>query len=620
MADLDLKQESPGENEKEKKETTKETTPNKEKEEKPKVYKDFFLYFIEAHSTETSVEIKCLEKEYTKELEKVKNASVKMPDEKEEVYYTIYKLKVTPISGMKPLKIKFNLVVDKEKNFQSEIKVKEFFHDIFFYDFIYSSEEGSGKETIDVGKILSHLDQFRIYLSYLKDMKKEENSSEIEDLALSTRKHLTIIVKEKEKNKKVDNKYYDLSLYFIVFASCYKSPIFSDILSDFRLSRVDKKYYKKLSEEEIKKISDLFNELEETPGLVLNDNGKSKDEFKKKKINLFFIILFFRLFNEEDFQKSLKNILIKEDTEKKIYKGLAKYSQIFKGILFEKDQISKMVANSDNFIYIKSSLSNITSILVYFDIILENFDYIIDIRQKEIADKKITPDESILEIDNKKMISKNDDISTICKKYEKIIEIQKSKKIEQFVILSKNIFEKYIKFFENENLENLILLNKLAEKIRKILPKNIKNYKIDKKGKKGKKNMIEVEEDSNYKKYIDIENKLKKSINETGFYLSINKKLTNIEILNFIKEDEDYIKDNKSQIGSPLDIFEGLDLSSIDEEFMKEWKCFDWEYIFGKDININEKIFDMIVDFKSFGGLLKLLNTNTNNDKKKFSH
>ena len=86
----------------------------------------------------------------------------------------------------------------------------------------------------------------------------------------------------------------------------------------------DKKYYKKLSEEEIKKISDLFNELEETPGLVLNDNGKSKDEFKKKKINLFFIILFFRLFNEEDFQKSFKNILIKEDTEKKIYKGLAK--------------------------------------------------------------------------------------------------------------------------------------------------------------------------------------------------------------------------------------------------------------------------------------------------------
>jgi len=123
---------------------------------------------------------------------------------------------------------------------------------------------------------------------------------------------------------------------------------------------------------------------------------------KKKKINLFFIILFFRLFNEEDFQKSLKNILIKEDTEKKIYKGLAKYSQIFKGILFEKDQISNMVANSDNFIYIKSSLSNITSILVYFDILLENFDYIIDIRQKEIADKKITPDESILEIDNKK--------------------------------------------------------------------------------------------------------------------------------------------------------------------------------------------------------------------------
>ena len=243
MEDLDLKQESQEEKEKEK----KETTPKKEKEEKEKVYKDFFLYFIDAHSTETSVKIQCLENEHTQDLEKVKDTSVEMPDEKK-VYYTIYKLKVTPTSGMESLKIKFNLA-DEGKNFQAKIELTKFSHDIFFYDFIYSRQEGSEKEKIKIGEILSHLDQFRIYLNYLEDLKKEKDSPEIEDLALSTRKILFIKAKKDVKGKEV-KKYHDLSLYFMVFAACYKSPIISKILSDFYLDRVDKKYCKDLSEKE----------------------------------------------------------------------------------------------------------------------------------------------------------------------------------------------------------------------------------------------------------------------------------------------------------------------------------------------------------------------------------
>ena len=164
------------------------------------------------------------------------------------------------------------------------------------------------------------------------------------------------------------------------------------------------------------------------------------------------------------------------------------------------------------------------------------------------------------------------------------------KGILTFVIFSRNLFNEYIKLFENENLENLFLLRNLAIKIANSssLPKTLSPLE-----------------------YSSIIFNLKKCIHETGFYLSTNKKLTNIELLNFLKEDKDYIKYNND------DIFEGLNLYSIDEEFMKEWKSFDWKKIFGKDIN--EKIIDMIIDFKSFGAVFKLLKINIDIDKEKFS-
>ena len=153
----------------EKKEEKKEEKKHKkEKEEKKQEYKDFFLYFIIAHYSKTSLEIECLEKKHAKDLEVVKNDSQELEHEIN-VYYTIYKLKVTPSSGKKTLNIKFNLVEDEKNHFKSEIELKEFSHDTFFYDFIYSPEKGSKKEKINVGNILSHLDQFKIYLNYLED-------------------------------------------------------------------------------------------------------------------------------------------------------------------------------------------------------------------------------------------------------------------------------------------------------------------------------------------------------------------------------------------------------------------------------------------------------------------
>jgi hypothetical protein len=80
------------------KQKKQEKKHKKENEEKKQEYKDFFLYFIIAHYNKTSLEIECLEKKHAKDLEVVKNDSQELEPEIN-VYYTIYKLKVTPSSG-----------------------------------------------------------------------------------------------------------------------------------------------------------------------------------------------------------------------------------------------------------------------------------------------------------------------------------------------------------------------------------------------------------------------------------------------------------------------------------------------------------------------------------------
>ena len=106
------------ENEKEKKkETTKKDKAKKEdkkeekkdegkKEKKKKVYKDFFLYFIETHSGDSSLNITLEENKHANEFEKIKEEPI---DYLENFNYTINRLKIIPSSGMKSLKLKFKL-------------------------------------------------------------------------------------------------------------------------------------------------------------------------------------------------------------------------------------------------------------------------------------------------------------------------------------------------------------------------------------------------------------------------------------------------------------------------------------------------------------------------------
>ena len=592
-------------NKKNKKEKEKKEDKKEDKKHKKEEYKDFFLYFIVA-SYGNPLEIKSLENKYCTNLEKLQEKDFYLKNDIK-IFYILYRIKITPKKGMNSLTLKFKIIYSEENFFFSEIELKEFFQDIFYYDFDYYVENNikKGKKHSDaIGPNLTHLDQLKIYLSYLKDdLNLAQNSPEMANLLLSTRK--IMIIKEKEKDKKKD--YLDLSLFFLAFCSFYENQEILNLLSDFNLDKINKEFSRNkiFSHNEIEDLSEIFDKLENNPDIILKNVTNDEDKIKIKE-NIFLIILCFRLFNEiYKFGNSLSNILLNEDIKKQIYKDLGKYDDIFEGIIFEKEQISQMVKALEKFSRIKRALSNLNDISDYLELIFLNLEHISLIRKKE---KK--PEDMLLVFDANK-IRATDKIKSVCDYYGKILDVLKEKEIDYFVILSPLLIQNYIQKFHNNNLENLILLKNLIMKL-------LKNIKTSNKANKSKKERDKEKEMGN--EADNIIKQLKESIHKTGLHLARYQQLNNAEILNFLKEDKDYMKQNKDEVENELEILQGLNLSEIDDKFLDEWKSLDLIELFGDNQNIiEESISNIISDFKNFKILGKLLKIGKNDASKGFS-
>ena len=171
----------------------KDEDKKKKKEEKKNEIKEIFLYFIEAHSDNYTLKIELSDdkhdNKYAKELTKIKEIFL---DTKE--INTINKLKISPPPGTKSLKLRFKLIdTEKNINFKAEIELKEFSHDVFFYDFDYTPEKAHKNEIKEPNPVLTHPQQFKIYLNYIQENDEmEKKSPEITNLVLSTESLLII--------------------------------------------------------------------------------------------------------------------------------------------------------------------------------------------------------------------------------------------------------------------------------------------------------------------------------------------------------------------------------------------------------------------------------------------
>ena len=148
----------------------------------------------------------------------------------------------------------------------------------------------------------------------------------------------------------------------------------------------------------------------------------------------------------------------------------------------------------------------------------------------------------MIDIDKKGISKEDDNIEKIYEIYINILDKQKKNGIDKFIIFSLELFEKYMKYFTNQDLKSLIILKRLL------------NYIVlDVRDKKEKKL---VHKDKNIKTFDSIEKNLNQIIHETGIYLCNQEKLENKEILNFILEDKNYIKHNIESKKEIIKVFE----------------------------------------------------------------
>ena len=184
---------------KEKKEDKKEDKNKDKKEEinaddkkNKNKGKEFYLYFIQANYSNSLFNI---ELEKNKQAEDLKKVRVDLLNNDLDGAYIIYQLKIMPNLGIKDLTLKFKLTGDNEINYNAEIKLKDFSHDCFFYDFKYEPVKKK-KNDIQIDNYaikLNHYQQFKIFYNYIEDDFSGEKKDSLFAALFKSTKNLLIL-------------------------------------------------------------------------------------------------------------------------------------------------------------------------------------------------------------------------------------------------------------------------------------------------------------------------------------------------------------------------------------------------------------------------------------------
>jgi hypothetical protein len=258
-----------------------------------------------------------------------------------------------------------------------------------------------------------------------------------------------------------------------------------------------------------------------------------------------------------------------------VCKALIANCHFFKALKLTKDDISIILNYITKFEELIKVLKYNNNLYDLLQIVVENENKIYEILEKEKGGNNSINVEEIIEI------KRDDNIKGIFELYKKLLDSQCEKKV-YFLTLSSNLCDKYISYLNEVDYEKLLSIKDIVELSEKV----IKDFKIN--------------ED------------LKKKIHETGLILSQKRKLKNIDILNFIENDEYYKSAQyKKRIYRPLEVFDGLDIKSFNQEFYEKWAKIDWNSIFDGQNNSDflKKVADLVTDLNDFNILFKLLGT-----------
>ena len=544
--------------EKEKKEL-KQSNKDKKNNSEKKIREYIFIYFIENHDESVPSNIELDKNEFASDLEMLSEYS--FLDNNIKYKYSIYRFKISNFKKQNKINVKIKLKNNLNKTYESKIVIKDFDIDNFLYDFKFSFPHYYTFKKEEI---------FNIYVNYLKkkfftNQKTEEN----DNLILSTQKFI------------LSQQKYEFSFYLAIFMECFFSTVSRKLIIEFDSKRIIGPG--KFNQAKIVSINNILRiflyKIEEKKLFFEKEN-----EQIKFKVNLFAISLYFTFFfNKEAFDLLLNYEQMRND----IYSGLLKNYTLFESIELTKEQIGILIKLSSNLDELLSAFSFNKDALILIQLIKENFNKIIEI-YNEAKKKHI---DKLINIEDYINPNKEDNLEEISNNYISIIDLQIKSVNKIFIIFGKNLFDKYIDYFKQKNILYLFCLKDIYHHMKEKMPK-ISEYKI--------KNLDDT-------------------IHKNAIELSKKKELKNIEILEIINK-EIYYKMPGFKKNNDIDILDGLDASTFNDEFYEKWKKMKWKEIFSSNYNkFIEKIVNGIKEMKYFKILIKLFKMSKNDEKKDFN-
>ena len=546
-----------------------EEEKNKEKKESQSEY--HFIYFIESHDESKQIQISLPDYKEANTLEfLIKKDSSKL---KKSLISNLYRFKLFPDNCEKDKKDDEIAIIIEEKKQEEVINQSKYIikvHDIHkdFYEY------NLNMENINPFR-LSYDSQFEIYVEYVrKVMKKLQTTKENDELIQSTQ----LLLKEK----------YDFLFYLLIFLECFTSKLSCSHLLIFNPEKI--RGIGHISDQKLKQIKNILNMISRKPEMIKID----KVELKTQAIEMFYFIFFY--FNVNVLKEKVSDVLKDDKIFNYLYAKILQNQKFLCSIILPRDIVCKLIEKSKNFnealislLYVGKESENVLYVINEKKDIIVKLITEADEREEneeneeneEKADKKI----SMIEFEKFVLPKPEDNLENIKKLINEIIEYElKETKIVQF---SNTIFDQYIEFNINSNIDNLKYLNDIILAIKKMDKKYQTNYRIE---------------------FL---------IHDTTLALIEKKKLSNMEILDFISKDNYYTDKQykKMNMYRPLKVFNGIDISSIDEKFFEKWNEINFNEIFEEQFDdFSKKIASLINEMKNFKLLFKLFKIDINKD------
>ena len=395
-------------------------------------------------------------------------------------------------------------------------------------------------------------------------MKKLQASKENEDFILST---LPLLQKDK----------YDFLFYLLIFLECFSTKCAEKLLSIFHPQKI--KEIGKVSDAKIKKLNGVLNNVGKNPERLKVEKEESRKEITD---TFYFIYFYFNVIFHKDKIKEIFQVEKIFNYMDKIYE----YQQFISNIILPNEVVCILIEKSKE---LKKALSSLyylgKNCLNVLEVINSKKEDILKLineeadknnENEENEDKKEEENVQNIELEKYILPKSEDNLLKMSELINEIIAYEQ--KESRFIDFSPATFEEYIKMNINSNLENLNYLNQIINSIKKVHLKFQIEYKID--------NLI----------------------HETALELIKKKKFTNLQILDFISKDDFYNNDKyKNDAYRNIDVFDGIDITSLNDEFFKKWNEIDFFKMFEeKQKEYSNKIGSLINDMKDFKLLFKL--------------